>query len=103
MPYDTFPDVSVDADGYPTDELIAWLKAEPDGVLALKEAAAYCNSCGFGNAEVKDGMLRIATGGWSGCQDVISAIGENLHAMQRWESHHRGGLWVFDVEGVDGF
>ena len=95
------PNESVDANGYPTDEFIAWLKSEKDARLAVEAAADYFNECGYGKATIKEGDLYLATGGWSGCEDVINALHENFYAMQRWESHHRGGLWVFDGEGVN--
>jgi len=97
----SFPDESVDSDGYPTDAFIEWLKSETDARIAIEAAADYFNECGYGSAQIKGGMLHLATGGWSGCEDVIGALNANFCAMQRWESHHRGGLWVFDGEGLE--
>jgi hypothetical protein len=40
--------------------------------------------------------LRLVTGGWSGCEDMIGELRENyLWWGMFWYSIHRGGLFVF--------
>jgi hypothetical protein len=100
MSLETLPDYTCDRDGYPTEAFLDWLKHESDAHIALQEAALYFNECGFGKAVVSGDELRLSTGGWSGCEDVIGHLQENVYVVQRWLSHHRGGLWVYEAKGI---
>lgn len=104
MSLETLPDTTIDHNGYPTDAFLEWLKSEDNADIALREAADYFTDCGFGRVWCDpDGVLiRFATGGWSGCEDVIDALSQNLRVWgERWQQHHRGGLWVFEAGGVE--
>jgi hypothetical protein len=47
-------------------------------------------------ATMEGGMLRLATGGWSGNEDIIGALHDNLMFwMLCWQSSERGGLHWF--------
>jgi len=44
----------------------------------------------------EDGLVNIATGGWSGVEEVVSALRANhIFWATCWVSSHRGGLFVF--------
>lgn len=75
----------MDRHGYPSDLFLAWLKIERDPVLALQEAAEYCIECSWGDAAIEDGYLKILTGGWSGCEDVIGTLLDNPAVKSVWE------------------
>lgn len=49
-------------------------------------------------ATVEGGMWRLATGGWSGNEDIINALRDNWRFwIMCWQSSHRGGLYWFKV------
>lgn len=51
----------------------------------------------MGRVTVKrSGRVEIATGGWSGNEEIIGAMRSNYGVWSlTWESSHRGGLFVF--------
>jgi len=106
----------IDASGYPTEELLAELRGDvgehdsgrlPERTVddvcddLLARAAEAINATGYGRAWQEVGFLRIATGGWSGCEDIVEALMGNIFGRMRWESSHRGGLHVFKLGGND--
>lgn len=51
----------------------------------------------------ENGRLYMTTGGWSGNEEIISAMSENLVLWGMfWESSHRGGLDVFNAAANTG-
>ena len=47
-------------------------------------------------AEFKDGVLKLSTGGWSGCESVIKALQDNeVFWMLFWYSTTCGGHYEF--------
>jgi hypothetical protein len=44
---------------------------------------------------------RIATGGWSGNEDIISNLAETFFWMRFWQSTHRGGGYIFYIPRKD--
>lgn len=85
-----------DADGYPTDEtelaIKTWDYRDVNGWLKYIREAWNQH---YGRIWEENGMLKMATGGWSGNESIASAMRENrvLWALL-WESSHRGGLLV---------
>jgi len=93
---------SFDKDGYPTEEtqleIARWHYSDLDGWLDyIREAWNH----DYGRIWVEAGMLRLATGGWSGNESIIRAMREHFilwHSV--WESSHRGGLTVLKIPGA---
>lgn len=46
--------------------------------------------------------LRLATAGWSGNEDIISALHKNvMFEMLCWQSSHRGGLHIYHIPKLE--
>lgn len=119
------PDETIDEDGYPTEAFLAWLKAEDDHIALIDTVIAYFVTVAYGAVDItsvgvdaeaatarniartrrqaREGVTHrvfLTTGGWSGCEDVIGALQDNLVFWHNcWAEHHRGGGWVFEVKG----
>lgn len=52
------------------------------------------------DGEDGDKFLRLATGGWSGNEDIVMALKTNLWALQQWQLSARGGLHVFKYSKI---
>lgn len=98
----TEPDELIDDDGYPTDEaldhlrtfhgstedLVAYVRSlMHNGRSALED---YTNDYG-----VPEKRLTLITGGWSGCESVVSALSGTMFHLMFWESSFRGGKHTF--------
>ena len=101
--------IEIDQEGYPTaasvDELKRWTFDPEKSYLAeaahvLDAVADYFNECGYGRARRRGNVWRFATGGWSGCEEVIDALPSLIDALA-WRSSHRGGLHWYALEGVE--
>lgn len=84
------------ADGYPTEEtdiaIRGWdFRDAPGWLEFIREA--WDES--YGRIWEDGGLLKLATGGWSGNESIVYAMREN-HILWAtlWESSHRGGLEV---------
>ena len=102
--------LELDEYGYPPDE---WLASIRDARPTMAEAAQWMretlpdlvDTVGYGRvtveffpqAEHSAHELRIATGGWSGMEDLMSAVMSNIALVYYWQSTHRGGLYVFQM------
>lgn len=83
-------------EGYPTDEALEKIKNwDANDPLGLWEYIKdYFND--HGRAWVEGEDYKLATGGWSGCEDVIRAIEDNfIVTCMYWQSSSRGGLHVY--------
>ena len=101
--------VAIDPDGYPTEAALQALRDWPvtDAPAAIEWAAEMFNTMMGrawkvepGEPENESGHLEwhFATGGWSGCEDVIAALhktGNGVLWMALWVSSRRGGKFVF--------
>lgn len=103
-----------DANGYPTEEtklaIKEWEFQDASGWLQyVREAWDYrygeiweenCLTKMTTGWEVCR-ALKMATGGWSGNEEIVSAMQENFALWGLlWESSHRGGLEVFKVSNA---
>lgn len=112
--------MALDADGYPLEEslkaiekfdLLEGLKGSDlipgrsynenlYRLLSLvRESMKWANSTTVSSFRVrKSGRLYLITGGWSGNEDVIDALGKCfLFWSQHWERSLRGGHFTFEI------
>jgi hypothetical protein len=75
----------IDIDGYPTEETVEFLEkhknfknAKEAMDFALKALEKLC----YATVKRENNYIYIATGGWSGCEDIIRAMKNNV-----WFSH----------------
>ena len=93
-------EVIMDEHGYPETDDISWMKGELSAMDFHRGANAIkslIDATGYGRATIgiNPGRLEVATGGWSGCEEILSETRGTLWHMAFWESTHRGGLEVF--------
>lgn len=86
--------IEIDQHGYPTEASVEALRVCVDVREALDAVAEYLEGCGYGRARKRSGVYRLATGGWSGCEEVIGALHSIVRAVA-WRSSHRGGLHIY--------
>ena len=84
---------------YPTEEQLQkireWDYADFDGLLNYVIEIYNHNFGSFGK-NPKKSIIVIITGGWSGNEDIISAMSENVAWWgQYWDSSSRGGKYIF--------
>jgi hypothetical protein len=88
----------MDADGYPTDEELQrirdWPFADIDQVFAYVKSLWHW---GVPPEWERDGVLYLATGGWSGNEDIINAMMNNIAIASRWICSARGGAHEFEL------
>lgn len=84
---------------YPTKKELTAIKKYDimqgiSGLIALIEPHLAC----YGRCDYDKGKLILATGGWSGCEDVISALQDNIVFWGAcWKQSNRGGLYKFTI------
>lgn len=102
--------IEIDHDGYPTDESIKALEAWSGPVEQVGEVldavGSYLERSGYGLCTKdydRDGRVvwEFATGGWSGCEQVIGSIPLIVHALA-WESSRRGGQHIYKLAAAKG-
>lgn len=85
-------------DPYPTEEEVARIKEWPhEDLRGLME---FVRSLWWPDQKIpQDGnTYRLATGGWSGNEDIVSALRSNMMFwVLCWESSRRGGLHIFTL------
>ena len=101
----TAPFAEFDDDGYPTEASLAAIASFEGSPREFVEFTTALYRNGFVKVEdIVDDFARPAkrityiTGGWSGCESVISCIEDaTVFNMRFWASSHRGGMYVFEV------
>ncbi len=94
-------DMSESEDEYPTDEelgrVVNWPYTDVDAGLE------YCVSLWHWPDMIRrhNGVLYMATGGWSGNESIIAAMKENIGMWSRWVSSTRGGAHEFELQRTD--
>lgn len=88
-----------DRHGYPSSDTLGEIKRWPaDDVSGLIKYLHLAWNSTYGHISgalwEPDG-LRFVTGGWSGNEDLISALHGTAFWMRFWQSDHRGGMHVF--------
>jgi hypothetical protein len=75
----------IDIDGYPTEETVEFLsnyKNFFDAKDAIGFATSALEQMGYATIKRENNYIYIATGGWSGCEDIVRAMKSNV-----WFSH----------------
>lgn len=94
----------LDRHGYPTDRALEkiknWNPADPAGLMAYVKSMWYFVEWGWHEERQGSKMVySISTGGWSGNEDLIRAMGNNyIFWHMNWLSSRRGGHFVFEVK-----
>nr|WP_282580299.1 hypothetical protein [Nocardioides sp. InS609-2] len=96
----------VDGDGYPTDEATDLIRSWTGSPRVLVDDLLGPIFEGYGSltvTRVTDDYdqparrVRLATGGWSGCEDAIGDLKRTWFWFGWWESSRRGGAYEFVV------
>ena len=95
----------LDSNGYPTEQSLNYVKSWPyKNMVSLFEFIKPAFDK-YGLIELEENednkkKWTIATGGWSGCEDVIDALRDNyIFWALYWDSSYRGGKHIFKLMG----
>jgi len=98
-----YPETYLDSEGYPTEELLGWIKQydvlkeglEP--LLEVIEESWWMPDWGIVRKRQYDGYFsyELHTGGWSGNEDIISALRTNMFFFIWWRKSYAGGHYYF--------
>lgn len=87
-----------DRSGYPTEATLRrirlWPFGDQAGFWSFVKAAWQDN----GKIRMSQNRIDLITGGWSGNESIVHAIGESMIGSYSWESSHRGGLHRYEIE-----
>lgn len=98
---------SVEHPGYPEEEELEAVRhlTEKPFLEAANILIDLFEATGYGSGRIipyvspldgeKRALLRLATGGWSGCEELYGEVDCMFRALY-WKSSHRGGLHFFD-------
>ena len=93
----------MDENGYPTEEELERIRQWPydDFMGLMKFVAEQCWWGGESGMRQRGRRFRLATGGWSGNEEVIAALSKNsMFDAMCWQSSHRGGLHIYHVPKI---
>jgi hypothetical protein len=90
----------MDENGYPTEEELEYIRNFDVSEYDWEDLMKYIQgNCWYWGDEYfyKNGTEWIAiTGGWSGCEDIIAALKQNvMFWMLYWKQSNRGGKYKF--------
>lgn len=93
------------ADGYPDEDdlrrIAAWPHEDFGGLLDFVRERWMYASVGYWKADAVLGILNASTGGWSGNESLVAALGNNrMFWTLCWISSRRGGHYEFDLTRV---
>ena len=93
-----------DSDGYPTEKTLKYIREWPIPTkTGGKELLEFCMEAWKYEeyAFEEKGEYIFQTGGWSGNEDIISAMRDNhMFWMFCWYSSTRGGCHKFDIVSI---
>lgn len=108
--FDKLPIELLDDEGYPTNEWLEFLKQyEPDESLPIMSFVKmvlkdgwYMSDWGFVLGRRYKGITKLSlhTGGWSGNEEIISAIKSNInltHFAMKYVMWRVGGHYYFEI------
>lgn len=90
----------IDEDGYPTEGTLERIRTFDPFTGDLEEFIEYLMD-NWQNGYIpkynkKKHILKLSTGGWSGCESIITALQKNFAFWTLfWYSHVRGGHYEF--------
>lgn len=91
-----------DKDGYPTEATLDAIKQWP-----YSDFVGLMGFCGDAwhwpdHWEPNGRRIEAHTGGWSGNESIINALGENfIFWTMCWQESKRGGHYVFELPALD--
>ena len=96
------PKVTLDVDGYPTEEFLEYIRGftmddNLNEYLAVLQAGWWQNEWGFVYEGQNREILHLHTGGWSGNEDTISVLQNTMFWGMYWEESRRGGHYTFTL------
>ena len=87
--------IELDKDGYPTDETLGLIAGYKGSYSKLMSEIAFLFGS-YGKCVADGNKWKIATGGWSGNESIISALkGNNMFWLTCWYMSKRGGYYEF--------
>ncbi len=92
--------LELDKDRYPTEETLNAISKYKGSYKTLMNEIAFLFA-DYGRCEFRDidSAWEVATGGWSGCEEVIGALRENtMFWMMCWRLSKRGGYFEFETK-----
>lgn len=103
----TFKTPTFDRDGYPTEELLYYIQTlspttnDPFEIMEYINEIWHWDNMGkwrFRNS--REGCFEISTGGWSGNEDIITALRESMFWTCYWHQSRAGGHYWFHIKKV---
>ncbi len=98
-------DPTLDSDGYPTEATLKVIREwsistdwQPfmEFILKVWKWSHYQSTYPYDDEITKGTAYLISTGGWSGNEDLIQAMGQNkMFWMMCWQRSERGGHYLF--------
>lgn len=91
----------LDKEGYPTSEFLKHIKEQETDIENVFDLIvnAFEESI-YGIAVVKNNKIKLITGGWSGNEDIINAMFENVFISICWCASVRGGVSIWDLREI---
>lgn len=88
---------------YPTDEelekITKWDWRDKKGLFDFIESIWWSPEWGF--VRLRNDQIQLHTGGWSGNEEIIQALGDNdMMWRLSWHMSIRGGHFLFDVKEI---
>jgi hypothetical protein len=100
------PENCLDKDGYPTNEVLEWIKNFDTRILPFEDFVEslrgvwWMSDWCFIFKRKYNGKrtLELHTGGWSGNEEIIYALEENIFFFpMTWKKTYRGGHYYFSI------
>lgn len=95
-----------DENGYPTEEYLNYLRNYSYDVLPIETFVDIVLRNGWYNGDwgfifkkkyKNKRKLELHTGGWSGCEEVISVLKSNFYFWIFWRMSKVGGHYYFEI------
>ena len=95
----------MDRDGYPTEKFHEWIDSiqwEQIDLMGIAQTIIDCWHFGHWGVTFKrmrngHRTLHLSTGGWSGNEEIVTALRTTMWWSLCWEEHKRGGHYRFSI------